>query len=323
MADQEKQLPFVSIVIPAYNASRTIRDCLDSILQQDYPRDRFEVIIVDNGSKDDTPEIVKRYPVKLAYERKLQGPHAATNTGIREAQGDILVFTDSDCIAKQGWLRAMVKPFEDENIVGVGGRIDSYKPTTRVERFMAEEIKPHANCVKMSDSFPVAVLTGNAAWRAKAVHAAGMFNPNLYTGSEVDLSWRIQWQTGKTVAHAQDAVVYHVFNPTLHRLFRHFFIYGYSEIILATLHKDKPGYPRTPAKQWRLMFSQVRSIFIYIASFVYRSLSAPLRRKEWDYVTSPLLRMISESSNIYGKLVGMWHTRYYRYQFWANGPKVI
>jgi len=322
MVEQAKPL-FVSIVIPAYNAARTIRMCLDSILRQDYSRDRYEVIVVDNNSTDGTPEIVQQYPVKLAYERQLQGPHAATNAGVKEAKGEILVFTDSDCIAKQGWLRAMVKPFEDENIVGVGGRIEAYRPITRVERFMAEEIRPHVNCVKMSDSFPVAVLTGNAAWRTDAVRAAGLFNANLYTGAEVDLSWRIQWQTGKRVVPAEDAVVYHIFSPNVRRLFRHFHIYGYSEVILATMYKDVPGYPRTPGQQWRLMLRQCRSIAIYIASFVYRSITAPLRGKGSDYVTSPLLWLVSEAGNLYGKLEAIWQTRYYRKQFWADGPKVI
>jgi cellulose synthase/poly-beta-1,6-N-acetylglucosamine synthase-like glycosyltransferase len=323
VAEQGELFPFVSIVIPAYNATRTIRMCLDSILQQDYPKDRCEVIVVDNNSKDGTPEIVKQYPVTLVYEHEQQGPHAATNSGIRAAKGEILVFTDSDCIAEQGWLRAMVKPFEDENVVGVGGRIEAYQPTSRVEKFLAYEVKPFANCVQMADSFPAALLTGNAAWRAEVIRAVGLFNANLYTGSEVDLSWRIQWHTGKKVAQAEGAVVYHLFSPNVRRLFRHFQIYGYSEVILATMYKDMPGYPRTPSKQLHLMLSQCRSILIYMASFFYRSITAPFRRKGWDYVTSPLLWLVSETGSIYGKLEAMWQTRYYRKQFWANGPKVI
>lgn len=323
MADAGGSFPRVSIVIPVFNSRRTIRHCLDAVLQVDYLKDRYEVIVVDNNSSDGTPEIVQTYPVKLVYERKLQGPHAATNTGIRHARGEILVFTDSDCVPEKGWLRAMVAPFADPNIVAVGGQIEAYQPKTRVERFMDQEIKPFANCVQMDNSFPVAVLTGNAAYRADAVRAAGMFNANLYTGSEVDLSWRVQWQTGRKVVHAKDAVVYHMFTPTVRRLFRHFRIYGYSEVILGTMYKDVPGYPRTPRKQLRVMLSQCRAIVTYMVSIVYRCITGPLRGKGSDYVTSPVLWLVSETANVYGKLEAIWLTRFYRRQFWLNGPKVI
>ncbi len=316
-------LPFVSIVIPVYNGTRTSRLCLDAILKQDYPRECYEIIVVDNNSTDGTPELVKQYPVRLLYERELQGPHAATNAGVRAARGEIVVFTDSDCVPEVGWLQALIAPFIDENVVAVGGRIEAYQPKSRVERFLSNEIKPFTNCVKMADGFPVSVLTGNAAYRTEALRAVGLFNPYLYTGSEVDLAWRVQWHTGKRVAHAQDAVVYHMFSSGVRRLFRHFRIYGYSEIILATLYRDTPNYPRTPAKQLHLMFKQCRSIFIYIASLVYRSLTGPFHHKDLDYITAPALWLVSESGNLYGKLEALWLTRGYRKQFWSQGPKII
>ncbi|TLN17035.1 glycosyltransferase [bacterium] len=315
--------PTVSIVIPVYNGKRTIRLCLDAILRSDYPQNRYEVIVVDNNSKDGTPEIVKQYPVKLVYERKLQGPHAATNTGIREVQGEIVVFTDSDCVAEPDWLRNLVAPFADPDIVAVGGRIEAYQPESRVERFLGNEIRPFGNCVKMADGFPVAVLTGNAAYRTQAVRDVGMFNQNLYTGAEVDMAWRVQWKTGKGVASAEDAVVYHKFDTTVKRLFRHFKIYGYSEIILATLYRDLPGYPRTPSSQAGVMLKQVGAVFTYVASLVYRSISGPLRGKDGDYVSTPALWLVSEVGSLYGKMLGMWHTHFYRKQFWLEGPKVI
>jgi len=315
--------PTVSIVIPVYNGMRTIRNCLDAILAVDYPQNRYEVIVVDNNSRDGTPEVVKHYPVKLVYETKLQGPHAATNTGLREVKGEIVVFTDSDCVPEKEWLRRMVAPFEDPDVVAVGGQIEPYEPQTRVERFLGNEIRPFNNCVEMAPGFPKSVLTGNAAYRTQAVMDVGMFNPNLYTGSEVDMAWRIQWKTGKRVASAPDAVVYHMFSANVKRLFRHFKIYGYSEVLLATLYKDMPNYPRNSKVQAGVMLKQVRALFTYLGSIVYRGIVGRLRGKDHDYLTTPVMWLVAESGSIYGKLLCMWHTRYYRKQFWLNGPKVI
>lgn len=321
-ASRDDSLPFVSIVIPVYNGARTVRLCLDAILQLDYPRERYEVIVVDNNSTDGTPEIVSQYPVRLLYERELQGPHAATNTGLRQAQGEIIVFTDSDCVPETGWLRALVAPFADEHVVATGGKIEAYQPASRVERFLAEA-RPSKNCLRMSESWATSIVTGNAAYRADAIHAVGLFNANMYTGSEVDLAWRVQSTTGKTVVYVPQAVVYHIFSPSVRRMFRQFRIRGYSEIMLGTLYKDAPGYPRPPRKQLRMMLSQGRALLTYVASFVYRSLTAPFRGRGGDYVLWPVLWLVAESGSIYGKLECLWATRFYRKVFWADGPRVI
>jgi cellulose synthase/poly-beta-1,6-N-acetylglucosamine synthase-like glycosyltransferase len=318
---QARVLPLVSIVIPVYNGKRTIRLCLDAIQQLDYPKERYEVLVVDNNSTDGTPEIVAEYPARLLYERELQGPHAATNTGVRQARGEIIAFTDSDCVPAPGWLRALVAPFADEEIVAAGGKIEAYQPSSRVERFI-QVMKPLKNCLQMSDTFPVSLITANAAYRADALHAVGLFNANMYTGSEVDLAWRVQRLTKKKVAYAPDAVIYHKFSPSLRQLFRHQRIYGISEIMLGTLYKDS-GYSRPPGAQMRLMFSQVRSLFIYMFSLVYRALTASVRKRDLDYVLFPALWLIAETGSLCGKVEGLWLTRFYRKQFWAKGPRVI
>jgi cellulose synthase/poly-beta-1,6-N-acetylglucosamine synthase-like glycosyltransferase len=321
--DQAAGCPTVSIVIPVYNGASTIRLCLDAILSQDFPREQFEVIVVDNNSTDGTPEIVKQYPVLLLYERELQGPHAATNTGVRQAQGDIVAFTDSDCIPQRGWLSTLVAPFADENVVGVGGKIEAYQPRTRIEWFLQEEVHLFRNCVRLSESFPASVITGNAAYRTSALRQVGLFNANLYTGAEVDLAWRVQWATGKEVVYVPESIVYHIFRPTLRRMFRHFRIYGYSEILLGTLHKDRSDYPMKPRRQIRVILSQCQAMLTYTWSLPYRALTCRFRHQGVAYVLSPALWMVAEGGNICGKLQGLWDTRFYRKQFWMNGPKPL
>lgn len=321
-AGHDETLPFVSIVIPVYNGASTIYLCLDAIQQLDYLKERYEVIVVDNNSTDGTPGIVSQYPVRLLYERELQGPHAATNTGVRQARGEIIAFTDADCVVEPDWLRALVAPFADEDVVATGGSIEAYQPASRVERFL-QQVKPFRNCRQISDSFPVSIITGNAAYRADALHAVGLFNANMYTGAEVDLAWRVQWATGGKVVYVPEAVVYHKFSPSVRRLFRHFRIYGYSEIMLGTLYKDVPGYPRPPREQLRVMLRQGRALLTYMGSLVHRSLTARFRNQGLDYVLWPTLWLVAESGNICGKLEALWATRFCRKQFWADGPRVI
>lgn len=315
--------PTVSIVIPVFNSMRTLQRCLDAIFQQDYPRERYEVIVVDNNSSDGSPELARRYPVRLEFEREIQGPHAATNAGVRVAQGDILVFTDSDCVPEPSWLRKLVRPFADDEIVGAGGAIETYQPQTRIERFL-DVVKPFKNGYQASPDFPAALVTGNCAIRRADFMAAGMFNPNMYTGAETDLSYRVQLQTGKRAVYVPDAVVYHIFNPNLKRLGRHFYIYGYAEILLGTIYKDVPGYPWPPRVQTGMMLRQVGALVTYGASLVYRTVTYPFRRgKDRDYLWWPILWMVVESNNLRGKLEGLIVTRFYRRKFWERDVRVI
>src|SRR3989338_7082474 len=98
---------FVSIVIPAYNCESTIRRVLSAALSQDYPQ-KYEVIVVDDASTDATQDISKGFNSVKFYQQKNAGPAAARNRGFREAKGDIVFFTDSDCIPEKDWVKSAV-----------------------------------------------------------------------------------------------------------------------------------------------------------------------------------------------------------------------
>jgi len=103
----------VSVVIPDYNASKTIDLCLKSILNQDFSD--YEVIVVDDGSTDDTREKVKKYPVRL-ISIPYEGTSVARNTGFRASKGDILIFVDSDCVAKKNLIVKLIEPLKNPKI---------------------------------------------------------------------------------------------------------------------------------------------------------------------------------------------------------------
>ena len=97
----------VSIIIPVLNGAEVIAGCLEAVLAQDLPRTAYEVLVIDNGSTDATPAVVRRYPVRLLHE-SFRSPYAARNTGVRHARGTLLAFTDDDCRPAPTWLRAAV-----------------------------------------------------------------------------------------------------------------------------------------------------------------------------------------------------------------------
>lgn len=102
-------LPSVSVVVPVYNGAETIAACIESLLKQDYPSDRYDIIIVENGSTDNTTEIVKRFPVRLFHSYD-KGPAPARNMGLSVSSAEIVAYTDADCVAAPNWLSELVKP---------------------------------------------------------------------------------------------------------------------------------------------------------------------------------------------------------------------
>src|SRR5215510_7368406 len=95
-----------SVVVPFLNEENLIEKCIKSLLQQDFDQEKYELIFVDNGSIDDSTDIVRNYHnITLLYEPQ-QDPYLARNRGIRAAQGQFIVFTDADCVADRHWLAA-------------------------------------------------------------------------------------------------------------------------------------------------------------------------------------------------------------------------
>jgi glycosyltransferase involved in cell wall biosynthesis len=127
--------PFISVIVPVYNASKTIRQLIISLMNQSYPKDKYEIIIVDDGSKDETVEIVMSIAkenswsnIKIIRLGRNYGPATARNHGVMEAKGEIVAFTDADTLPDQNWLRGLVEAFDNENVGGVRGETltDSY-----------------------------------------------------------------------------------------------------------------------------------------------------------------------------------------------------
>lgn len=112
----EVETPIISVVVPFFNSERYIARCVESLLSQQEVGGSYEIIMVDNGSRDGSHSIVDRYSDLVVLEESTPGAYAARNTGIRRARAPFIAFTDADCEAKSDWLRSIVEGMADPDV---------------------------------------------------------------------------------------------------------------------------------------------------------------------------------------------------------------
>ena len=123
MITENRTLPFVSVVIPMYNAAATLEACLESLKRLDYPSDRLEILCVDGRSTDESCAIARTYPVRL-IDNPRRGVVSGRNRGFDAAQGEFIAFSDADCTFDASWIHNAMKYFSDANVAGVTGPIE-------------------------------------------------------------------------------------------------------------------------------------------------------------------------------------------------------
>lgn len=219
----------LSIIIPALNSASTISYTLSSIFSNEFPRELFEVFVVDNGSSDGTIEVAKKYPVKI-YTCLEKGIGPPRNLGMKKAKSDILCYTDSDCIVDSNWLRSIHDFFEaNPEVDGVGGPTLPYPcPQNRVQEltgeiFVDEQMYPvTTKKVKFGSSGPL-LFGSNSAYKKEALISVGGFpEPG---GSSLELSWKLA-AVNRTLVFNPKIKVFHIFPSDLHSILMQQFRWG-------------------------------------------------------------------------------------------------
>jgi len=208
--------PFVSIIVPAYNAERTIAACVQSLLGLDYARERCEVLVVDNGSTDETATLAASYPVRVLSE-PTRGSYAARNRGAQHARGEILAFTDTDCVADRSWLTYLIAGFNDSEVACVAGEVLSPPSATTIEEY-ARRRNLMSQVNTMRHSYLPYPITANCAYRAEVFHRLAGFHGDMQSGGDADLAWRMQKDLSLKVAFIPQAVVTHYHRSSLRDL---------------------------------------------------------------------------------------------------------
>jgi GT2 family glycosyltransferase/DNA-binding beta-propeller fold protein YncE len=234
--EKQKLWPRVSVVICAYNAADTLEDNLRSLEQLTYPD--FEIIVVDDGSKDRTAEIARGHPRVRLVSMPNQGLSAARNVGLAEATGEIVAYTDADTRADRDWLTFLVQPFLTGNVVASGG-----------PNVVPSDDPPMAQCIARAPGGPTHVLLDdriaehvpgcNMAFKRDALLAIGGFNPiYLRAGDDVDVCWRLQAR-GWKIGFASSALVWHHHRASVKAYWRQQVGYGEGETWLMAHHPEK------------------------------------------------------------------------------------
>jgi hypothetical protein len=174
--------PFVSVIVPVRNAPGHIRRCLDALMQQTYPHDRFEVLVVDNGSTDETVAVIQSYAVRLLVETSMASPYPARNLGIRHAQGDIIALLDADCTPAPTWLEQGVAPLAAGTTDMLGGKVTFTFSARRTIGEMVDSLM-HIN-VQGGIEQHQACPTANLFVRASLFHALGGFPNHVRSGGD-------------------------------------------------------------------------------------------------------------------------------------------
>lgn len=260
------KLPIVSVVVPVFNGARTIEDCITSIVQADYPPQLREIVIVDNASTDPTPRLVARFPVACVTELE-RGPAPARNRGICASSGDIVAFTDADCVVARDWLRELVAAFEDDDrVMAVAGECVAYPPTTPAQRYMMDRV-PCMQRAALSAVRPY-FATGNVAFRREAFARVGLFDPRFITGEDQDFAWRFL-RAGLTFRYAARSVVFHQHRRNARELFMQQLGWGRGAVLLRR-HHGVPWGVRAELAEYRKLLRALASLMLALGRCDWR-----------------------------------------------------
>jgi GT2 family glycosyltransferase len=284
------QSPRISVVVATYNGSRTIADCLEGCTQLKYPN--YEVIVINDGSTDSTPEIARKFNVRLINTPN-NGLSRARNHGLAAATGEIIAYIDDDARPDEHWLHFIAHAFATSDHVGIGG-----------PNIVPVNDPPLAQCVANSPGGPTHVLITdqvaehipgcNMAFRVDRLREVGGFDEQFrIAGDDVDVCWKLQAR-GWTLGFHPGAVVYHHRRTSVKGYWRQQRNYGRAEAMLELKWPEKYNLIGHVGWQGRLYGTGACRGFGFLPSRVYHGVWAtaafqPLCPSESVFAALPLM----------------------------------
>ncbi|HWX15996.1 MAG TPA: glycosyltransferase, partial [Chthoniobacterales bacterium] len=225
--------PFVSVIVCSYNGGQTLAACLDSLSKLNYPD--YEVILVDDGSTDDTAYIAAQFPRVRYIHQSNCGLSHARNTGAVAAKGEVFAYTDSDCMADVDWLYYLIRTLVSDEYAGVGGPNVTPPAQNWVQACVAAAPGGPSH-VLLTDTIAEHIPGCNMAFYRWAFENIGGFDAEYRkAGDDVDFCWRLQ-QAGCVIAFSPTAIVWHHRRFTLRAFLKQQDGYGEAESLLRFKH---------------------------------------------------------------------------------------
>lgn len=263
--------PFVSVVVGIRNEEKFIGECIESLLNLDYPRNSYEIIIVDGMSTDKTRDIVQKYPVKLLLNEK-KNVAAARNLGVKNARGELVAFTDGDCKVDPQWLKALICEMREapDEVVCFGGPnliFDTDPVFGRVVGYSQESFLGSGGSAQSKNStkkhYVGSLPNCNAMYKKTAIQEVGGFDERFVVGQDGDLNYRIG-KKGNRFLYIPEAQVLHHRRGTFKSFSIRMFKYG---MWMAELFKKHGEFVR-----WYAFLPSIAIVFavaLLLASIKY------------------------------------------------------
>lgn len=223
--------PKASIIIPAYNSAKTITRCLAGVLEQDY--DNLEIIIIDDGSTDETVRLVSEFPsVKLILNKENKGPSRARNIGIGKSTGEIIILLDSDSyIENKFWVKQLIKAHSLYNNCLIGGGIQGVGKGFWGK---AENYFWITNLPKAGQERPFAIshlVTNNLSFKRDIFNAIGGFDESIRSGEDIVFCQEAE-KSGFKLILFSNILIYHQDREGCVNIIKHWFKYGQDRQLL-------------------------------------------------------------------------------------------
>jgi glycosyltransferase involved in cell wall biosynthesis len=228
--NETEDLPSISVIVPVRNSAKTIGDLLDSLMSLEYDPDKLEIVVVDGDSSDGTRKIVEEYPV-LFVDEEGKGLNAARNTGIKWSTGEIVAYTDGDCVVPPGWARSIAKNFRSPMVGFVGGNVEGYDKGNFLSVYMDEtffQAKPSFKWRRVATRlnlrhFPAGC---NMAFRRDALAKIDYFDERIEYGFDDLIPVEEVGDTGFQIVLDPEVYVYHQHRTLLGEMLLQHFSYG-------------------------------------------------------------------------------------------------
>lgn len=272
----EEKKHFVSVIVPVYNGASKIERCIQALLSQSYPKDRYEIIIVDNNSSDGTAAIVKELPVIYLLEDQKQTSYAARNKGITRSKGSIIAFTDGDCMVSEDWLAKGVEGFDSDAVGVVAGGIFSAEPRNYVERYLSER-GTLSQEITIKHKFLPYGQTANVFFRMEVFQKIGLFESDWVGGGDAELCWRMQVETDYELKYVPESSVLHEHRSRLSSMCEQKFRWGIGATICYRKYRNhmNPRKVKETLADFLMLFRFFcQSILGFVRGFKYQRASA-------------------------------------------------
>jgi len=260
-----------SVIAPVFNAEKTIRECVDSLLKQKFPG-KYEIIVVDDGSTDGTAKKVRGIKGVKLIRQKNSGPAAARNNGARNARHEIIVFIDGDCEAEKNWLEEMARPFKNKKVAGVQGAYRT-KQKEFVARFAQAEIEYRYKKMLSSNNIDW-IGSYSAAYRKNIFLKEQGFSREFLkaSGEDPDLSYKLS-EKGYALKFNPNAIVYHSHPSSLGDYLRKKYVHAFWRVLLYKKHSGKAANDSyTP----QLLKAQIGFLGLFLAFLALSAFSQNL-----------------------------------------------